>query len=398
MAAAERKETTGDVVRKRLVFYVSGYDPRGPSHYHKLYTAEAEKQSSLNGMELEIGRRRKVNRLSHAWDISLKSTGTKTEYEFLRWDDLIRKNWPKNELGLLRVATPAYWSYLKSNLIGRMWKFSWPVALTIAYPAVVLFGLLFLALGLSLAALILPPVFGMAWWVGIVPAIVICFGALGLSRWSDVKLHTYWLLRTSSTTAVWAEGKRPEIDSRIEEFADYVSERIEASDADEVLVIGHSLGTIMVIPLVARMLRRNPQLGVNGPDLAMVTLGSCIQMASLLPGADRLREEMKQVATAPGVRWADFFAKRDGACISGADPLVTSGISRPEGAKVSPTHHAVRIARMFSAEDYAEVKKDIFRVHFQYLMAGDRPTDYDYFELTAGPAFLRDHLSESIVS
>ena len=102
-------------VRKRLVFYISGYDPRGPSHYHKLFATECKKQSRLNGMELEIGPRRKVNRISNGWDISLKSTGTKTEYEFLRWDDLIRENWPKTEVDLFTAAAPAYWYFLRAN-------------------------------------------------------------------------------------------------------------------------------------------------------------------------------------------------------------------------------------------------------------------------------------------
>ncbi len=398
MAVAETQGKVGDSVRKRLVFYVSGYDPRGPSHYHKLYTTEAEKQSRLNGMELEIGRRRKVDRLSHAWDISLKSTGTKTEYEFLRWDDLIRKNWPKNELGLLRIAFPAYWTYLKSGWFRRARKLSRPFFLTALYPAVVLFGLLFLAVDLAATALVLPPVLGMAWWIGIVPAIGIVIGALALSRWSDTKLYTYWLLRTIATTVIWGEGKRPEIDERIEKFADYVSERIRETDADEVLVVGHSLGTIVMIPLVASMLRRNPELGVAGPRIGIASLGGCLQLASMVPRAGGLRKDMRDVAMATGISWVNFFAKRDGACTADADPITTSGITRPEGAAIRPVQHPVRILKMFSPEDYTEVKKDIFRVHFQYIMAADLPTGYDYFEITAGSRFFNDRFPESPVS
>ena len=34
-------------VKRRAVFYIEGYDPRGPSHYHGLYRDEAAKQAKL---------------------------------------------------------------------------------------------------------------------------------------------------------------------------------------------------------------------------------------------------------------------------------------------------------------------------------------------------------------
>jgi len=33
---------------------------------------------------------------------------------------------------------------------------------------------------------------------------------------------------------------------------------------------------------------------------------------------------------------------------------------------------------------YATLRKDKFRVHFQYLMASEQAVDYDYFAITAG--------------
>ena len=33
-------------VKRRTVFYIPGFDPRGPVHYYRLYTAEAAKQAA----------------------------------------------------------------------------------------------------------------------------------------------------------------------------------------------------------------------------------------------------------------------------------------------------------------------------------------------------------------
>jgi len=41
-----------------------------------------------------------------------------------------------------------------------------------------------------------------------------------------------------------------------------------------------------------------------------------------------------------------------------------------------------------SPERWAELRWRFFRLHFQYMCAFDRPGDYDYFRITAGPQTL----------
>ena len=45
---------------------------------------------------------------------------------------------------------------------------------------------------------------------------------------------------------------------------------------------------------------------------------------------------------------------------------------------------------MFEPAVYEKLKQDRFRIHFQYIMAADLPTDYDYFRWTAGSRYLVD--------
>ena len=192
----------------------------------------------------------------------------------------------------------------------------------------------------------------------------------------------------------WAYGKLPELDARIRGFAVHIAEKIRSSDAEEVLLVGHSVGTILTVPLVAELLRLQPDLGTRGPAFGLISLGNCLPLVSLLPGSTQLREDLKTVATAPGVRWVDFSARRDGASVTQVDPLEVSGISRPAGIPVRPQQFPVRIVKMFAPADYAVIKKDIFRIHFQYIMAGDLLTDYDFFAITAGPQSLAERFPE----
>ncbi len=380
-------------VGKRLVFYFSGFDPRGPAHYHTLYEAEAKAQAPLNGLNLTVGKRHRAGKLASAWSITAPG-GTETEYEFLRWDDIIRRHWPKNEWQLLKSAVPVYWTFLTANLVPRLLKIAWPAALTVSYPIVAFLAPMLIALAAGSIVTLLMLAKQWALWFSLLPALVIVAAAFFLTRWLDHRFRSYWLLRTYGTIQPWAYGKSPALDARIREFAEYIVERIHESDADEVLVVGHSVGTILSIPLVVEMLRLDPELGQRGPKFGLVSLGDCIPLVSLLPRSRKLREDLETVASAPGVHWVDFSARRDGASVTQVDPLKVSGITRRPGIPVRPLLLPVRIFKMFPPDVYKVIKKDLFRIHFQYIMAGEFLTDYDFFAITAGPLGLADRYPE----
>tara|TARA_B110000285_G_scaffold59919_1_gene68731 strand:+ start:4987 stop:6198 length:1212 start_codon:yes stop_codon:yes gene_type:complete len=392
------EDTTPDAanaVSKRMVFYFSGYDPRGASHYHKLYSAESEIQGALNNLDLDVGKRRRVHRLSNAWKIFSRKTGTETDYEFLRWDDIIRKNWPKNELQLLVAMVPSYWEFLKANWFCRLFKVSWTSALTAAYPGICFAGLLFFTLMLAAIVLMLPITLNFYWWAGIIPSVAVLAGGIKLGRWLDDRMHSYWQLRTHCAMQKWSYGDIPELDERIDEFAEYIIERIRSGDADEVLVVGHSAATILGVALVAKMQELDPDLGKDGPEFAFVSLANCLPLVTFLPGAHKLREDLRVLAGAPFIKWFDFSARRDGACVSVGDLVTMAGVSREQGAPVWPRRVPVSIVKMFPPESYAIIKKDLFRVHFQYIMAADLMMDYDYFAITAGPLKLASRYAET---
>lgn len=383
-----------DSVKKRMVFYFSGFDPRGASHYHKIYTEESKAQCVLNGLDLEVGKRRRVHRLAHAWKVSCGQTGTETDYHFLRWDDLIRKNWPKNEWQLLKVAIPTYWEFLKANWIGYLCKVPWTSALTASYPVICFGGVLLFSLLLASTALIMPISLGFYWWVGIVPSIVVMAASIKVGRWLDKYMHSYWQLRIHCALQKWVHGSFVELDERIDEFAKYIVGEMQSSDADEVLIVGHSSGTILGVPLAVKVQKLAAHEGKAGPELAFVSLANCLPLVTFLPKAKQLRAELKVLADGSSVKWYDFSARRDGACVSEGDLITMAGIPREPGAPEWPRRIPVSLVKMFPPDSYRIIKKDLFRVHFQYLMASERLTDYDYFAMTAGPLRLTSRYPE----
>lgn len=374
-----------DTVKKRMVFYFSGFDPRGASHYHKIYTEESKAQCVLNGLDLEVGKRRRVHRLAHAWKIFCRQTGTETDYQFLRWDDLIRKNWPRNEWQLLMAAIPSYWAFFKANWIWRLFKVSRTSALTAAYPVICFGVVLLFSLMLAVVVFILPLALGFYWWLGVLPCFAVMAAGIKVGRWLDDYMHSYWQLRTHCAMQKWAYGNIEELDRRIDEFAEYITSQIESSDADEVLIVGHSAGTILGVPLAVKVQSLLAHSGADGPELAFVSLANCLPLVSFLPDASMLREDLEHLAGSPYIKWYDFSARRDGACVSEGDLVTMAGVSRELGAPVWPRRIPVSLVKMFSPDTYKAVKKDLFRVHFQYIMAAEQLTDYDYFAITAGP-------------
>jgi hypothetical protein len=110
-------------------------------------------------------------------------------------------------------------------------------------------------------------------------------------------------------------------------------------------------------------------------------------MVSFLPNADRLRRDLSDLSQETRLRWVDVTAPADGCTFALCDPVCVSGAAPDEG-KVNPLVISAAFSNTLSAEKYARIKRRFFRLHFQYLCAFDKPGDYDYFAITAGPMSL----------
>ena len=91
-------------MRRRCVFYLSGFDPRGAAHYHALYRSEAAAQAQVSGLQVTVGRRQKTAEGNAFWEVSAKPPegAVNTRYEFMRWDDIVRQHWPRSHARLVK--------------------------------------------------------------------------------------------------------------------------------------------------------------------------------------------------------------------------------------------------------------------------------------------------------
>ncbi len=374
-------------VSKRLVFYISGFDPRGAAYYHGLYQREGAKQAGLTGVRIETGPRHREGDLVSAWDIEADDGqgSVHTTFRFLRWDDIVRANWTRDRAKLIGEIYRTFWNSLRSGHLGRMRALSWPFAATALVPVAQVSGsilaglLLMLLIGLIGAKIAALPLW-VAW------ALAGACGGLALLALLNLceKTNAFWLARLLSASMRYAEGKLPQIDARCREFAEIIANCLARENCDEVILVGHSVGSELAVQTVARLIERDAALGRDGAKFGLLTLGQTIPGHGQLPEASSFRAALLAVATAPHVDWIDFSAPPDPACFALVDPVAACSLNRPEGVDEKPKLLSPRFARLFDQAHYSELKRSKMTMHFMYLLASDKPGDYDYFAITAG--------------
>ena len=373
-------------VRRRCVFYVSGFDPKGASHYHGLYKEQAALQAQAGGLKLEVGARRRLPSGNSAWAVRAVDgeVPVETHYEFMRWDDVVRAHWPRSQWRLWADVIKTTLFNIRHGTLWKMFKLSWPPAVALFVPflllCIMLVGIPALAAVAAWLAMRLGAGAAVAGLAGVAAVVPLAWAGLKL----EARYSMYWMMRSYAFTAQQAQGLTPDLEARLDEQAAILAQRLREGGDDEVLVVGHSSGAIMAVVIVARALLKDASTATaNQPVLSLLTLGQWIPLLGLLPQAKQFRDELALLALAPGLAWTDFSAPPDGCCFALTDPIEACGLAVHSGPLDRPKLLSPRFAQMFHPGDYGQLRRDKFRMHFQYLMASQEPAEYDFNRLTA---------------
>jgi hypothetical protein len=392
MTGIERQE-----VKRRRVFYIPGYDPIHPRRYRELYRSEGAEQARISGYTIKLTGRQGGD--AYGWHVAAWIGGTETETDFdvLIWSDIVRasmeRSIPATYLMLIRTA----WTYIASGALARLMRLRKGPVIAALYPIGMLILQLVLALlagwiggrlvvwglgaSLSLAGSSVWADFALRagfWAVFIVTVVLV----LRLFRQIDNRFFAYYLMHDYSYSARSRGADPPELRARMAEFETAISAAL-ASDVDEVLVVGHSSGAHIGVSVLAELVRAGSVRGA-GPALGLLTLGQVVPMVSFLPDARKLRRDLHDLSQAAEITWIDVTAPGDGCAFALCDPVAVSGVAPGEG-KRWPLVFSAAFTQSLSPQRWKDLKWRFFRLHFQYLCAFDRPKDYDYFQITAGP-------------
>ncbi len=370
-------------VTRRRVFFIPGYDPIRPRRYRELYRKEGARQAGISRYELTVQGQPAVDGL-YRWrtQASIDGQNTETEIFFCEWNDIVRASMDRTILSSYWLMLRTFWAYLRSGALLALIRLRPAPMLAALYPVVLLLAQLALAVVVfRLAVVLLPPGIG----------VLAGAGAFALTLWLfrryDRYIFAYYLLHDYAFAAE-NNGQTPAaLRDRQRLFAHHITKAL-SEDVDEVLVIGHSSGAHMGVEVMADVLRMLPDR--PKPHLAFLTLGSVIPMVSFLPGATRLRGDLRRLSLSDRITWIDVSAPGDGACFALCDPVCVSGVAPEGAAKRGPKVLSAAFSQTMDPASSRATRWKFFQRHIQYLCAFERPDWYDYFAITAGPVSLHD--------
>lgn len=348
-------------VRKRTVFYFHGFDPATTARYRRIFASASERfDAALE--DLPDG--------GDGWQVT--RDGVVTDVRYCRYEDLVRGYraaplWRR----LWRYCLASYGYVFRSSLAGIGQGGVGPFVLMMA-PFVTFLGVYLLTKHL-----------GGYTGFGFVPTMVIglIFAAL-VVRWLflDVVADLFAYMRAL------ALGGTPE-------WSDYavristLSAQIEPGDADEVLVVGHSLGGIAAILSVAKQLDEWP----SEKPIGLLTLGSThgVVLSQTGTGQAALIAAIRKVTSDPRVFWVDVTSPRDTFCVPLVDPLLMI----EKEAHIGMTSPRVISARLRHAPKIPGDRRTVFsamRRHMGYLLAPEDGSGFDYADTVTGDLTLKE--------
>ncbi|HEY3794515.1 MAG TPA: hypothetical protein VGM09_22055 [Bradyrhizobium sp.] len=383
-------------VKHRHIIYVQGYDARGLPQYYRMFRTELRKFARLYQLTATVNRPQIAESGEMAsWTIDTHADDwqTKTRYDFLRWEDLIQLDLTAPIWQTIFRGEWLFWRIIFNGTMARFWKAHWRFALFIIYPHFVLYNeaiwslLIALACGKGLAALGIPGPAGVA---AAVAAFVVALGAL--LKFTESRSYVLYLIADMIWTWDFAHRQEPEWDRRIDRFAQHLVDAARESDAEEIVVVGHSSGSFLSVEILGRALQLDPDIGRRGPRIVLLTIGGNLPIVGFHAAAQDFRDHLRLLAVEPSIDWIDCQARKDVMNFYPFDPVTGHGIDAGTDRR-NPRIVPVRFRDGVDPTRYNLFRWRFFSVHFQFVMANDRPQLYDFFMIVCGPVPLRERMA-----
>jgi pimeloyl-ACP methyl ester carboxylesterase len=380
-------------VRKRLVIFIQGYDPRGRAEYFRMFQREFASTCDLYGLTGEIGDTDDdAKRFTTTWNITTNGDGWQvdTRYMLLRWDDIISED----------LIRPVWWKIVQmyrtigvailNGAFRRMLRADWRFGLFAFLPLVLITVWILLGSFIGVLCMSLVATLGAPEIVSRIVGAVTGVGGFASLLWLTEPI-TMLLHRCdeAATTDQLINRKRKDIEQRMDMFARSVVDAVTASKADEVVIVGHSFGSVLAMEVLGRALVRKPELGEDGPCVALLTLGANLPVVGFDPEAKWFRNRLRQLAVAPDIDWVDYQSRDDVLNFCPFDPVAGHDIVLEDDERRNPTMVAISFRDLWKLGSFGLRRWRFFRAHSQFLLANERlGAAYDNYLICCGPVDL----------
>jgi hypothetical protein len=384
------------MVSKRYFFHVPGFDPHDPAAQHRRFVREAFQFGATWNVTAHVSALQRNAASESRWTVTAQAPGWEVvaTYELLDWSDIVRHELGLSSIRKLQEGLSAFADLIRSGTAVRYFTANWRYGMFFLVPFLNIFLFAAVAIlaawfaGGAVATALRSPVLA----AGVAAAVAV-FAFAGLMRWPGER----WSIGQALADWIFARdymlGRHPGMAARIDDFAARVVDCARRADVDEIVICGHSLGATVAVDVLARAFERDPALGRGRPELCLLTVGATIPKLALHPRGAWLRAQARRLATEPSLVWTEYQARDDIISFHKFDPVRlvrVDDVPRRDG----PVIHRVQIHNMLSRKTLRRLRFKYMRLHYQFVMANERRTVYDYFMLICGPAPFRQTIVE----
>ncbi|MCV3387729.1 DUF829 domain-containing protein [Campylobacter sp. IFREMER_LSEM_CL2256] len=370
--------------QKRDVFYIAGYDPRGYRHYYAMFKKNLAEQNILLNYDYTLSKAQ-VNAYAF-WQI--QTPHTSTSYTFLSWNDIVKKNWSEGIKDALSDCYSFFRIYTITGLFLKFGKESPHQLITGYYPFFYVLLSLIFTLACAFGSLLYLQNFHIV--LGILAFILSLVFLPKMFYKLGKKLAVFWIARICSFCANWEKNSQGELELRMDDFARVIFEKLKENVKDknyEIILSAHSVGTVLCINVLAKVLRKCEKENVSFENLKVLTLGECIPLVSYQKRSFEFRKDLEYLGS-KNLIWYDFTSIIDGACFAQVDFIRTSRVK----AQFSPKYLSAKFHTLYKNKDYKKIKKDKYKAHFLYLFATQIQGVYNFFEFIIGKNKLEEKI------
>jgi hypothetical protein len=386
-----------DRISRRAVFFIGGYDPKTAEAFFGRLGKEIVRFDKTWGVSSAVSPiEPSPDGEAATATIRTQADGwvTETDFTFFVLDRIVLGDFSRPLALRLWKYLVMFADYVASGTLFRLFAASWRFGLYMLYPFFML--LVFVAAGTFVGRWLTRAGMPAALPLGVAAGLVLFFGLLATlgRRWSITHLMDLW-----SFSRDYLRGRRPDGDAQLRRCGDLIAARAGRRDYDEILLVGHSTGGALILDIAANALAADPLLARRQTRVSVLTLGSTALKIGLHPAAETFRRKVQSLVDDGRIDWIEIqcltdvinFYKTDPAALMNLDPR------RAGGNLPFPLVRQVRIRDMLEDATYKRIKRNFFRVHYQYIFGNTKRYFYDFFMVCCGPLPLRVRAEKSIV-
>ena len=378
------------MVRRRHVYHIAGYDPIDAGAQYRRFTRQLAVFQRTWNVDATLSDLEQSSTQSRAWwTVTARAANWQVEatHEVLLWDDIVRGDFTRSLPVRLLNAARAYLDFIVTGTMFRYIMANQRYAIFFLFP---IFSVALFAVAGWFFARLLTASLGLegvgAGVVGLLAGLAVFIGLLQWPgrRWRVEQLLDDWIFAQD-----YLHGRRPDIDERLDRFAQALISRVREAAVDEIVIVGHSLGAMLALDLLVRALAAEPELGRRGVAVCVLTVGATIPKFTLHPKAEELRRKIARVVAEPSIAWTEYQSRDDTISFYKFDPV---SLRRIAGDRLDgkPLIRRVQIHDMLLPETFARCRRNVLRLHYRSVMANDRRAPYDYFLMVSGPVRFPD--------